>query len=107
MRLNPFPPFYSFYYFGVCYWAKGQYEEALIESKKAEQRAPDFAATHLMLSVLYSLLDREKEAHTSAMKALELYPKFSVSWIKKYWRFKTKNVLPVFIDAMRKAGFPE
>ena len=60
-----------------------------------------------MLAVVYSLLDREEEARTEAVKALELNPKFSVAWIKNFWRFKTQDGLPVFIDAMRKAGFPE
>jgi adenylate cyclase len=107
IRLDPFPNHFLFYFLGLSYWANGQYEKALIEYKKAQQRAPDYYATHLMLSVIYSLLDREKEARKSAMKALELYPDFSVSWIKNFWRFKTQDNLPVFINAMRKAGFPE
>jgi len=107
IRLNPFPAHYYFYYLGLCYWANGQYEKALIEYKKAQQRAPDVDATYLMLAVIYTLLDREEEARTSAVKALDLDPKLSVSYIKNYWRFKTQDGLPVFIEAMRKAGFPE
>jgi adenylate cyclase len=107
IRLDPIPAHYYFYYLGLCYWANGQYEEALIEYNKAQQGAPDFAATHLMLAVVYTLLDREEEARTSAVKALDLDPKLSVSYIKNYWRFKTQDGLPVFNDAMRKAGFPE
>jgi adenylate cyclase len=107
IRLNPFPPFFYYWHLGRCYKQKGQYEDALTEFKKALQRAPDNASTHLTLAITYILLDREEEAHASAAKALELDPNISVAMTSKTWRYKDQADLKLTLDAMRKAGFPE
>ena len=75
--------------------------------KKAIKLSPDLSHTHFYLALVYSSLDREEEAQSSAKKALESDSYWSVSLVYKKWRYKTKNNLPKFIDALRKAGFPE
>ncbi len=107
IRLNPFPHVYHFATLGRCYYANGQYEDALIELKKAVKLAPDSSLVNFWLAIVYSLLDREEEAHSSAEKVLEISPYFSVSFISKIWKFKTRDGLPIVVEAMRKAGFPE
>jgi adenylate cyclase len=107
IRLNPFPPFYYYQHLGLCYRQKGQYEDALMEFKKALQRAPDAPGNHTVIAITYALLDREEEARASAAKALELNPNISVSWISKISKIKDQGHLKLILDAMRKAGFPE
>jgi adenylate cyclase len=107
LRLNPFPAYYDYYHLGRCYYHNGQYEDALIELKKALQRAPDTGIVHFALALTYISLDREKEARASAAKALELMPHISVAFVSKIWRYKTQAGLKLMIDAMRKAGFPD
>ena len=107
LRLNPFPSYYDYFHLGRCYYMKGQYEDALIEAKKALQRAPDAGIVHFSLALIYGVLNREEEARASASKALEILPFISVTMVKNYWRYKTQDGMEVSLDAMRKAGFPE
>jgi adenylate cyclase len=107
-RLNPFPAYYYHYSLGRCYFAKGQYEEALLEYEKTLQRNPNYNRVHFSFAVTYAFLGREEEARASAVKARKLWwPKVSVKMVTKYWDYKCKDNLEIFLDAMRKAGFPE
>jgi adenylate cyclase len=108
IRLNPFPAYYYHDYLGRSYFAKGQYEKALLEYEKTIQLAPNYNRVHFSFAVTYALLGREEEAHASAVKARKLWwPKISVKNARKYWNYKCKDNLETFLDAMRKAGFPE
>jgi len=107
IRLNPFPVYYYYYHLGRCYLQKGQYEDALTEFKKALQRAPEAPQNHGNLAITYILLDRNEEARASTAKMLELAPWVSVSLLSKTSSVKNQDYLKLFIDAMRKAGFPE
>ncbi|MEN8250762.1 MAG: adenylate/guanylate cyclase domain-containing protein [Bacteroidota bacterium] len=107
MRLNPFPAYYYYYHLGLCYIIKGQFEDALTEYEKMNQRAPELWLSHWSLAVNYIYLDRNEEARASAAKALELNPHLSVSWILKVSKYKNPAHTQYFLDAMRKAGFPE
>jgi adenylate cyclase len=107
IRLNPFPAYYYYYHLGQCYWFKGQYEEALTEFKKGLQRAPDSVILHANLAISYIQLNREEEARASVAKAIELFPKFSVTVASKILRYKNQADNKRILDALRKAGFPE
>jgi adenylate cyclase len=107
IRLNPFPAWYYYYHLGRCYLQMGQYEDALMELKKAHQRAPDAYYTNYILAINYILLNREEEARASAAKTLELRPNLSVAFFLKYTKFKNQAFNKLVADAMRKAGFPE
>ncbi len=107
IRFNPLPIVYHYTILGRCFFAKGQYEQALYEFKKAVELSPDNGVAHLFSAIVYGLLDRKEEAQTSAKNTLELYPNWSVSFIKKIWPYKAKDNLPKVLDALRKAGFPE
>lgn len=104
IRLNPFPAYWYFLHLGRCYRQKGQYEEALTAYKKALQRAPDALATHVGLTGIYILLDRQEEARAAAKKVLELDPNFSVEHATKAWPYKNQADLKLLVDALRKAG---
>jgi len=107
IRLDPVPHANYFQTLAVCYFGDGQYEQALIEIKKAVKLMPENSGNHEMMAIVYALLDQQEKAQASAIKALELDPKKYISRTKKTWPFKTRNNLPKVIDAMRKAGFPE
>jgi adenylate cyclase len=107
IRLNPFPAWYYYYHLGRCYLQMGQYEDALMELKKAHQRAPDAYYTNYILAINYILLNREEEARASAAKTLELRPNLSVAFFLKYTKFKNQAFNKLVADAMRKARFPE
>ena len=92
---------------GFAYLIKGNYEKAITEFKKALQLAPMHSPTIIKLAVAYGLLGREEEARASAEKALELAPVISVSLAAKTVPFKNQTDLELFLNGMRKAGFPE
>ena len=107
IRLNPFPAFYDYYYLGLCYMFKGQFEDALTEFKKLVQRVPKLWIGHWILAINYIYLDRNEKARVSAAKALELNPNLSVSYFLKISKYKNPAHTQYLLDAMRKAGFPE
>jgi len=107
IRLNPFPEYWYFGELSRCYILKGQYEDALTAAKKALHRSPDSASTHIKLAVIYTLLDRQKEAEVAVKKTLEIRPNISVELFSKLAPFKNQADLKLFIDALRQAGFPE
>jgi len=107
IRLNPFPSYMYPRALGSCYLQKEQYEKALAEFKKSLQRAPESPPIHISLAVTYALLDREDEARASVAKCLELAPFVSVGLVSKISPYKNQAYVKVFVDAMRKAGFPE
>ncbi len=86
---------------------KGKFDEALTAYEKALQLAPDSPSVLGELAVAYILLDREEEARATATRCVELAPFVSISFAKKLSRYKNKADLKLFVDAMRKAGFPE
>jgi adenylate cyclase len=107
IRLNPFPSFSYYYSLGLCYMFKGRLGDALIEFKRYVQRAPNISMGHFSLAINYIYLGRNEEARASAAKVLELQPNFSVSLARKMSQYKNPAHTQYFIDAMRKAGFPE
>ncbi len=107
VRLNPFPPYMYLNALGRCYLQKGEYEKALIEFKKAHQRAPKSGMCHILLAITYSLLGQEEGARASAAKAVEVFPFASIELFSKTMPYKNQADLKLQIDALRKAGFPE
>ena len=110
IRLNPFPAHYYYQALGIAYLKKGEYENALKEFKKALQQAPESPWSHFNLAIIYIFWGREEEARASAAKCMELAPSYitvgmfsnAASRCKVDKAFYNK-----FLDAMRKAGFPE
>ncbi|MBW1824151.1 MAG: tetratricopeptide repeat protein, partial [Deltaproteobacteria bacterium] len=107
IRLNPFPAYWYFLHLNRCYILKGQYEDALITTKKALHRSPDAFGNHIFLAINYALLDRKEEADVAVKKVLELWPSYSVKRASKKWPYKNQADIKLFADAMRKAGLPE
>jgi adenylate cyclase len=107
IRLNPFPAYWYFSHLSRCYMLKGQYEDALTAAKKAHHRAPSSPANHIRLAMIYALLDRQEKAEAAVKKALEIRPSYSVERFSKTSSYKNQADLKLFVDAMRKAGFPE
>jgi tetratricopeptide (TPR) repeat protein len=109
IRLNPFPAHYYYMILGRAYIAKGEYENALKEHKKALQRAPESPWCHFDLAITYIFLGRDEEARASAAKCMELAPYITVGIASKDLSSckMDKAFFNELIDAMRKAGFPE
>ena len=104
IRLNPMPEGYYYYWLGMGHWVMGQYEEAVAAYKKAINLTPTAEYLHIVLTVTYSLMDRDKEARAEAAEVLKVNPEFSVDYIAKTLPFKDKACTERYVDALRKAG---
>jgi TolB-like protein/Tfp pilus assembly protein PilF len=107
IRLNPFPTHYYYMTLGRAYMLKEEYENALKEYKKALQRAPENPWCHFDLATAYSFLGRDEEARASAANCMELAPYITVGMFSKPRCKVDKAWYNKYLDAMRKAGFPE
>jgi tetratricopeptide (TPR) repeat protein len=85
----------------------GQYEEALVISKKLIQSHPDHLLGHLGLTATYttySLMGRREEARAAFAEVLRIDPKFSLEDFAKNNLYKNEADWNRGIDALRKAG---
>jgi adenylate cyclase len=101
IRLNPIPPTNYMFGLGLAYCWTGQYEEAINWCEKAVRKDPDSFLTRLMMTVVYSMSGREKDARAEAAEVLRINPKFSVDKYEKTAKGVDKET---FIGALRKAG---
>ena len=97
IRLNPLPPSIYFWSLGLSYAATKQYDEGIKWCKKAIQQEPDDLVAHIMLTAIYSLAGRDREAQTQALEVVRINPNFSLE------RF-AKRASPKLTEALRKAG---
>ena len=104
IRLNPVGTSVYFLNLGHAYRLTGRFEKAVSEYKKALHRSPDNLLAHLALTVTYSMMGREQEAHLEAAEVLRLNPKFSVDSYAKRINFKDQSIADNYLDALRKAG---
>ncbi|MEE8480364.1 MAG: adenylate/guanylate cyclase domain-containing protein [Desulfobacterales bacterium] len=100
IRLNPIPPNMYLYSLGLSYAYTRQYEEAITWCEKAVRQAPDSLWARIMMTVVYSLSGRDKEARAEATEVLRIQPKFSI----KKSRYKKETDRERFNGALRKAG---
>jgi adenylate cyclase len=104
IRLNPIPTASKYCYLGRSYFMLGQYDEAVVELKKALQTDPDFIMAHIFLAACYSSMGRDAEAASAAKEVLRINPKFSVESHAKTLPYKDKADVDREVAALRKAG---
>jgi adenylate cyclase len=107
IRLNPLGPMIFHHNFANALRQAGRLEEALASYKKAIERSPNYFWSHAMLAVLYSQMDRDKEARAAAAEVMRINPKFSLEWVARVSIIRDPSRLDELINAMRKAGLPD
>jgi len=104
IRLNPLGGSNNFQWLGVACRLTGRLEEAVLAYKKALQLSPDNFGGHFGLTVTYSMMGREQEAHLEATEVLRINPKFLVDPYVKKLPFKDRSINDNIAEALRKAG---
>ena len=102
VRLDPYSTIY-FSSLGLSYFLIGQYDEAILECKRAANINPKNLHAQLCLTSTYSAAGYEKEARVAAAEILRIYPRFSVEYLSKMSTFQ-KADKELFIGSLRKAG---
>ena len=104
VRFGPIPWSITLLNMASCYRMMGQYEEALVISKKLIQSHPDHLLGYLGLTATYSLMGRREEARAAFAEVLRIDPKFSLEDFAKNNLYKNEADWNRGIDALRKAG---
>jgi adenylate cyclase len=82
----------------------GRFDEAVAAAKKALREKETFAMAYRCLAVALVYLGRDAEARKTVAQFLEIRPHFRISeWMARDGRWQAQ----IYIDGLRKAGFPE
>ena len=88
-----------------------RYNEAIPPFKKYTELSPNDFWGYLFLIEAYMHLNRKKEAHKTVAEVLRMNPKLSLEFVSKLFPPNPNQVLKekreTFLEALRKAGFPE
>jgi adenylate cyclase len=104
IRLNPKPPNTYLRHYAVALRDTGRYEEAIAQLKKAIEREPRDIMSYIVLTSVYSMAGREKEARAAAAEVLKINPRFSLEQFAKIHPYKNPATKDRYIDSLRKAG---
>jgi len=107
IRLNPIPPNNCLWSLGLSYAYTEQYEEAIKWCEKAVHQEPNDLLARLMMTVVYSLSDRDKDAQAEAAEVLRIQPKFTLDKFKKKLTYKREVDRERFLGALHKVGIPD
>ena len=104
IRLNPIAPAWYLHNLALAYKDTGKYEAALGWAEKAVQRSPKNLLSRLTLCIIYSLLDRMKEARNEAAEIRKIDPNFSLAHFEKVNPKRNSEAKNQATEALRKAG---
>jgi adenylate cyclase len=106
IRLSPFDPWLFSRLTGMsaAIIGLGRFDEAVAAAKKALREKETFAMAYRCLAVALVYLGRDAEARKAVAQFLEIRPHFRISeWMARDGRWQAQ----IYIDGLRKAGFPE
>jgi TolB-like protein len=106
IRLSPFDPWRLFLRFtgmSTALIGLGRFDEAVAAAKKALRENQTYGATYCCLAAALAHLGRDAEARKTATQLLEIEPDFRISEMAA----RSGQRAPMFIEGLRKAGFPE
>jgi adenylate cyclase len=104
LRMNPFPPSWSYNALAWGYGLIRDYERAIEASEKAISIMPGNIRARLSLIVSYVMSGYEKEAHAQAQEVLRIDPSFSLGHFLRGLPFKDDSENERVVEALRKAG---
>jgi adenylate cyclase len=87
---------------GFAFIDLGRFDDAVAAARKALQTDQAYGAAYRCLAAGLALLGREAEARKTVTQLLEIQPDFRIS------RLMARGARSrIFLDGLRKAGFPE
>jgi TolB-like protein len=104
MRLNPVYPVWYVWNLGHAFFMMGQYEEAIMQLKRALIRTPNYPPAHAYLTLSYIELGREEEARAEAKAFKRLSPETPLEAWRHRLPYKDEKILERALEGFRKAG---
>jgi len=104
MRLDPHYPPWLVFHLADSYFLLRRYDESIAALQDALSRNPDFLPARRVLAIVYTELNREKEARAEVGEILRISPGASLERWRERTPFKNQVDLERFILGLRKAG---
>jgi adenylate cyclase len=109
IRLSPADPEigYAFTGLAIALLIKGDYEKALEYARRSVREMPRWLGAWRTLVTASVKTDRLQEAQEAVRHILLLSPNHTIAQVRGGSGFRDESVREMFLDAFRKAGFPE
>jgi adenylate cyclase len=107
LRFDPLIPPNCAFHLGHSYYLLRRYDDAETILRSAIDRAPAFPVAHLFLAVVYSEIDRIKEAAVEIETVLKLIPGYTLAVINQMYPYRLAEARNRFLVGLRKAGLPD
>lgn len=108
LRVSPIPSVTVLYCAAAAYRDCKRYDECLVLAQKAAEMGPDSFLAHLKIADCYALSGRLEEAKAAVIKALKIFPKFTV--MDQSGNFaeneKAQEIAKRLVKGRLMAGFP-
>jgi TolB-like protein/cytochrome c-type biogenesis protein CcmH/NrfG len=106
--LAPYDPYSCFFegVYGMAYFFKGDYEQAVLVGRGAVKSNPEFSASYKALIAALGHLRRADEAKPYIAKLLSLEPHFTVAHHAKTYPFKRPQERRRYMRGLLLAGVP-
>ncbi len=106
-RLNPHYSFPYLWVEGRIYYLSRRYGQAVTSLEAVMDRNPDFEQGRVELAAAYAQLGRTDEATWEAEQVLLSNPDFRISENAVARGFVDEELKTIYVDGLRRAGFPE
>ena len=107
IRLNPIPPSAYMRVFAIALRDSGQFDEAILQAKKATEQSPNDLIAWVVLTSSYGQAGHKAKARKAAKEILRIDPDFSTARWQKKSILKDRVAVKRSYDALREAGLPE
>jgi tetratricopeptide (TPR) repeat protein len=110
MRLDPYYPPWYLNVMIRSYVLAGRYNEAKLAIQQQLQRSPgNFfnGQAHLNLAVVYSKLGEPEKAQAELAKAVEIWPKNTISFVKREVDCTDQTFVADYFQTLQQLGLPE
>lgn len=110
LRLSPFDQslFYYYMFLNLAHYGRGNYAEAVKWGRMSINENPYYTANHRPLAAALAALNRLEEAREVADAMMKIEPNFRVSvWGRTRQPFRDANAGQLYMERLRKAGFPD
>jgi len=108
-RLNPVDPrgFVTFVGLGVAHFQARRFEEAEKAARRGIAQMTRNTASRRLLAASLAHLGRVEEAREVVKELLILHPKYTLSFTRRFPRYRLPWMPELLIEGLRKAGIPE
>jgi TolB-like protein/Flp pilus assembly protein TadD len=104
IRMNPFPPSFYYMHLGMAHFNLRQYEQAVLDLKKALTLSPKNQPARRALIGTYIEMGRLEEAKAEGVEVLKIEPNYTSKGIEKILPFRDQEVRKRWADALRLVG---